>query len=64
VNINRTAENMGGSTDCENFTRVETFGFPNSRWVRVTIGPADPDMFRFRQEIVDENRVKQLRINM
>lgn len=47
-----------GKRFIENFTRVETFGFPNTHWVRITIDPKDPDVFRFRQEIVDENRVK------
>ncbi|MCG6936162.1 MAG: metallophosphoesterase [Proteobacteria bacterium] len=41
----------------ENFTRVETFGYPNTHWVRVTIDPDDPNVFRFEQEIVSANRV-------
>ena len=40
----------------ENFTRVETYGHPNTHWVRVTIDPGDPNVLRFRQEIVKENR--------
>ena len=47
-----------GKRFIENFTRVETFGFPNTHWVRVTIDPNDPNVFRFRQEIVEANRVK------
>ena len=47
-----------GKRFIENFTRVETFGFPNTHWVRVTIDPSDSNVFRFRQEIVDKNRVK------
>ena len=39
----------------ENFTRVETFGELDPHWVRATIDPRDPDVFRFRAEIVDEN---------
>jgi hypothetical protein len=39
----------------ENFTRVETFGSPNSHWVLVTIDPADPGLFRFQPQIVPEN---------
>lgn len=42
----------------ENFTRVETFGHPTTHWVRAIIDPADPNVFRFRQEIVKENLVK------
>jgi hypothetical protein len=42
----------------ENFTRVETFGYRDTHWVRITIDPEDPNVFRFRQEIVMDNRVK------
>lgn len=42
----------------ENFTRVETFGFPDTHWIRGTIDPDDPNVIRFRQEIVDKNRVE------
>lgn len=42
----------------ENFTRVETFGFPDSHWVRAIVDPADPGVFSFRQEIVKENLAK------
>jgi hypothetical protein len=38
-----------------NFTRVETFGDPNTHWVRVTVDPADPQVFTFRGEIIPEN---------
>jgi hypothetical protein len=39
----------------ENFTRVETFGNPDSHWVRVMVDPSDPQVFTFRGEIVPEN---------
>jgi hypothetical protein len=39
----------------ENFTRVETFGDPNTHWVRVTVDPAEPQLFRFDAQIVPEN---------
>jgi hypothetical protein len=39
----------------ENFTRVETFGDPDTHWVRVTIDPADPQLFRFNPEIIPAN---------
>lgn len=48
----------GGKRFIENFTRVETIGFPNTHWIRVTIDPEDPNIFHFRQEIVKENRVE------
>jgi hypothetical protein len=41
----------------ENFTRVETFGYPYTHWVRGIIDRNDPNVFRFRQEIVRENLV-------
>lgn len=40
----------------ENFTRVETFGFPESHWVRVIVDPNDPSVFTFKEQIVDKNR--------
>jgi hypothetical protein len=45
----------------ENFTRVETFGWPDSHWVRVRVDPADPYLFRFSPEIVPENAVSRSR---
>jgi hypothetical protein len=39
----------------ENFTRVETFGDPDTHWVRVAVDPADPQLFRFNPEIIQEN---------
>lgn len=47
-----------GKRMIENFTRVETFGFPNTHWIRVTIDPKNPNVFRFQQEIVGANRVR------
>jgi len=40
----------------DNFTRVETFGAPDTHWVRITVDPADPNVFRFQPEIITENR--------
>ncbi len=39
----------------ENFTRVETFGFPDVHWVHVTVDENDPNVFVFRQRIVEKN---------
>jgi len=44
-----------GKRFIENFTRVETFGYPNTHWVRITIDPSDPSVFLFRPEIVKAN---------
>jgi hypothetical protein len=41
----------------QNFTRVETFGWQDSHWVRITVDPADPQLFRFRAEVVPGNTV-------
>ena len=43
----------------ENFTRVETFGWPDSHWVRITVDTADPQLFRFKGEIVPANIVSR-----
>ncbi len=45
----------------ENFTRVETFGDPDVHWLRVTVDERDPQVFTFRQRIVDRNRVDHRR---
>jgi hypothetical protein len=45
----------------ENFTRVETFGAPETHWVRVTVDPVDPQLFRFNAEIIPENIVNRRR---
>jgi hypothetical protein len=36
----------------EHFTRVETFGYPDVHWVRVTVDPTRPGLFIFRPEMV------------
>lgn len=42
----------------ENFTRVETFGYRNTHWVRITINPGDPEVFTVKPMIVEANRVR------
>jgi hypothetical protein len=42
----------------ENFTRVEVFGYRNTHWIRAKVSPDDPNVFSFRQEIVDGNRIE------
>jgi hypothetical protein len=44
----------------ENFTRVETFGNPDVHWLRVTVDPHDPQLFTFRQQIVEKNLIPHL----
>jgi hypothetical protein len=36
----------------KNFTRVQVFGDPNAHWVRGTVDPSDPSVFRFVPVIV------------
>ena len=44
----------------ENFTRVETFGSPNSHWaLLITVDPENPQLFRFEARIVPENVINQ-----
>lgn len=45
----------------ENFTRVETFGYPDVHWLRATVDWREPEVFRFRQEIVRQNLVRRRR---
>lgn len=45
----------------EHFTRVETFGTPDSHWVRATVDPADPAVFRFDPVLVPANLVDHRR---
>jgi Calcineurin-like phosphoesterase len=40
----------------ENFTRIETFGDPETHWVRITVDPAKPDLFTIEPEIVPVNK--------
>ena len=39
----------------DNFTRLEVFGSPHLHWVRVRVDAADPQVFRFRQELLPEH---------
>jgi hypothetical protein len=40
----------------ENFTRVETFGDPDTHWVQIIIDPSKPELFTVEPQIVPENR--------
>lgn len=37
----------------DNFTRVETFGSPDVNWLRVVVDPRDPNVFVFKQALLD-----------
>ncbi len=39
----------------ENFTRVETFGWPDSNWVKIGVNPANPHLFEVSPEVVSGN---------
>jgi hypothetical protein len=43
----------------ENFTRVETFGWPDTHWVRAIVDPSDRALFKFSAEIVPDNVVNR-----
>jgi hypothetical protein len=40
----------------ENFTRVETFGDPDTHWVRITVDPSRTELFTIEPEIIPENK--------
>jgi hypothetical protein len=40
----------------ENFIRVETFGDPDTHWVRITVDPSRPELFTIEPEIIPENK--------
>jgi hypothetical protein len=43
----------------ENFTRVETFGWPDSHWVLATVDPMDAGLFRFAPQVVPGNEASR-----
>jgi hypothetical protein len=43
----------------ENFTRVETFGWPDTHWERVIVDASHPALFKFSAEIVPDNIVNR-----
>jgi hypothetical protein len=51
-----TAQTANATRRVENFTRVETFGFSDTHWIRVTVDPQDREVFRFELMTVEENR--------
>jgi predicted phosphodiesterase len=57
--INRPLVGAKTKQPIQNFTRVETFGWPDSHWVKITVDPADSQLFRIRTELVPENLVNR-----
>jgi hypothetical protein len=49
-------QDAGKDQMLENFTRAEGFGTPNVHWVKVSVNTQDPNVFRFEQRLIDENR--------
>jgi hypothetical protein len=39
----------------ENLTRLETFGWPDSGWVRVVVDPSNPQLFEIHPEMLPSN---------
>lgn len=44
----------------EHFTRVETFGWPDTHWIRVTVDSASPQLFVCDPMMVEGNRLHHL----
>lgn len=42
----------------ENFTRVETFGTVDLHWIKATVDPTDPNLFRFEPRYVASSQPK------
>ena len=42
----------------ENFTRVETFGYRSTHWVRISVNPDEPGVFTVVPMTVEANRVE------
>jgi hypothetical protein len=40
----------------ENFTRIESFGDPDTHWVRITVDPSKTELFTIEPEIITENK--------
>lgn len=48
LQINKPLYNPKTKQIVRNFTRVETFGWPYSGWIHVTVDPDDSDLFSFK----------------
>lgn len=44
----------------ENFTRVETFGWPDSHWIHVSVDPGKPELFTCTAQIVPGNKLHHM----
>lgn len=45
--IDQPMLDASGQAVVDNFTRVETFGYPFFGWIKASVDPADPQVFRF-----------------
>ena len=44
----------------ENFTRVETFAWPDSHWIHVAVDPSNPELFTCTAQIVPGNKLRHM----
>ena len=51
----RRVRGAAATPQLENFTRVETFGAPNHHWAQAFVRRDDPNVFTFRQRLVEGN---------
>lgn len=42
----------------ENFTRVETYGYPDAHWLKVSVDWQNPNVFTFERRLVKKNLVR------
>ena len=53
--IDKPLINAASKQRIANFTRVEVFGAGDVHWLRITVNPADKNVFGIRQEIMPDN---------
>ncbi len=57
-----STSSMRQTSDCQGYRvirfskRVETFGDPDTHWVRITVDPSKPELFTIGPEIVPDNK--------
>jgi hypothetical protein len=64
THIFRVDKPLFGSTSrrsIENFTRVATFGYPDTHWVRAIVDPKDPQVFEGSRNFLGEYIVAKWR---
>lgn len=48
-----------GAARLDSFTRVESFGDPDTHWLRIRVEPGRPELFDVEWEIVEANRAQR-----